>query len=110
MKSGTAPSPSGAPSVPEIDSLLHEPARLRIAVLLAMVEAADFMYVLRQTGLSRGNLWVQLGKLESAGLIGLERFLEGRRARTTYSLTEQGVDALRQYKLTMARVLEVLPD
>lgn len=97
---------SDAPQVPEIDALLHEPARLRILGLLAMVDRADFMYILRTTGLSRGNLSVQLGKLEGAGIISLERELVGARPRTTYFVTEPGRERLREYQ----RVIHSLVD
>lgn len=98
------------PSVPEVDILIHEPARLRILTLLAMVEGADFMYVLRTTGLSRGNLSVQMGKLEAAGLVHLDRELVGNRPRTTYFLSEEGLEALREYKRTMLGLLAPFPD
>jgi len=97
-------------SVPEVDTLVHEPARLRVLALLAMVEGADFMYLLRTTGLSRGNLSVQMGKLEAAGLVSLERELAGRRPRTSYSLSETGVQALRKYKQTMLSLMAAFPD
>jgi DNA-binding transcriptional ArsR family regulator len=98
------------PIVPEIDSLLHEPARLRILALLAMVERADFMYLLRTTGLSRGNLSVQLSKLEDAGVVHLDRQLVGTRPRTTYFLSEQGVGALIEYKRTILNLLDPIPE
>ena len=96
--------------VPEVDTLLHEPARLRILALLAMVESADFMYLLRRTGLSRGNLSVQMSRLTDAGIVELERTIGGSRARTTYSLTRQGRDALRVYRRTMQSLLEAFPE
>jgi len=91
--------------VPEVDGLLHEPARLRVLGLLSMVDRADFMYIFRTTGLSRGNLSVQLGKLEEAGIIGLERELVGARPRTTYFLTEHGREKLREYKRVMCSLM-----
>lgn len=98
------------PTVPEVDVLLHEPARLRVLALLAMVERADFMYLLRKTGLSRGNLSVQMSKLEAAGIVHLERELVNRRPRTTYFLSGAGLDALRDYKRTLLSLLEPFPD
>jgi DNA-binding transcriptional ArsR family regulator len=98
------------PSIPEIDSLLHEPARLRVLALLAIVEEADFMYILRQTGLSRGNLSVQMTKLEAANLVELDRNIEGTRVRTSYRLSAHGVNTLRLYKRSMLHLLSALPD
>lgn len=99
----------GKPIVPEIDAFIHEPARLRVLAFLAMVDAADFMYLLRKTGLSRGNLSVQMGKLESAALVTVsKREVEGR-LRTQYALSEKGVGALRDYRVTMEEILAALP-
>jgi len=97
------------PLVPEVDVLLHEPARLRVLALLAMVERADFMYLLRTTGLTRGNLSVQLSRLESAGVVDLERELVGTRPRTTYFLTEHGLEMLREYKRTILGLVASFP-
>jgi DNA-binding transcriptional ArsR family regulator len=101
---------SRRPSIPEIDVLLHEPARLRVLALLALVERADFMYLLRRTGLSRGNLSVQMGRLEAAGIVDVERELVDNRPRTTYSLSSQGRESLRDYKRTLLGLLAPFPD
>lgn len=98
-----------APVIPEIDAFIHEPARLRVLAFLAMVEAADFMYLLRQTGLTRGNLSVQATRLEEAGLIESgKREVEGR-LRTTFALTSDGLAALRDYRATMRQILAAIP-
>lgn len=100
----------GSSVIPEIDAFLHEPARLRVLVFLAMVDAADFMYLLRQTGLSRGNLSVQMGRLESAGMVHVSKREVNGRLRTAYALTEHGLDALRAYKSTLREILAAIPD
>lgn len=97
------------PALPEIDTRVHEPARLRILALLAMVERADFMYLLRQTGLSKGNLSVQASNLEQAGLVSVEKEFVGKRPRTTYALTRRGHEALERYKQAMGRLLAEVP-
>ena len=94
---------------PDIDTLLHEPARLKILAILAMVESADFMYLLRHTGLSRGNLSVQLSRLEEGGIIRSDRQLVDARPRTSYFLTGQGAERLKGYKHTMLAVLASCP-
>ena len=97
-------------TVPEIDAFLHEPARLRLLVFLSVLSRADFMFLLRQSGLSKGNLSVQMGKLEEAELINVDKSFVDSRPRTTFSLTEKGRDALRAYKRTMGDLLAALPD
>lgn len=96
--------------LPELDILVHEPARLRVLALLAVVGEADFMYVLRQTGLSRGNLSVQMSKLEAAQLVNAERELVGNRACTRYHLSAHGLRALQAYKRSMNSLLDGIPD
>lgn len=96
-------------AVPEIDVRIHEPVRLRILALLASVEQADFMFILRQTGTSRGNLSVQMTRLEEAGIVHVSRDFDGRRARTVYSLTADGIQALSDYRRSMSTLLAALP-
>lgn len=97
-------------TVPEIDAFLHEPARLRLLVFLSVLNRADFMFLLRQSGLSKGNLSVQMGKLQEAGLISVDKSFVDNRPRTAFSLTKEGRNALRAYKRTMGDLLAALPD
>ena len=99
-----------APVVPEIDAFLHEPARLRLLAFLSVLKRADFVYLLRQSGLSRGNLSVQMGKLSDAGLVRIEKSFVDNKPRTAYALTADGKRALRAYKREMAALLSALPD
>jgi DNA-binding MarR family transcriptional regulator len=101
---------SAGPAIPEIDAFIHEPARLRVLAFLAMVDAADFMYLLRQTGLTRGNLSVQTTRLEEAGLIEASKREVDGRLRTAFSLTPGGLSELRDYRATMRQVLAAIPD
>lgn len=91
------------------DRLLHEPARLRLLANLAVVQRADFTWLLQQTGLTRGNLSVQMKRLSDAGLVKVEKMFRDNRPRTLYELTDEGVSALKAYKKNMARILDALP-
>jgi len=51
-----------------LDRLVHEPARLAILTSLGACSSADFLFLQRLTGLSKGNLSSHLAKLEEAGL------------------------------------------
>ena len=81
----------------ELDRLVHEPARLAILTVLASCERADFLFLERATGLSRGNLSVQMTKLEGAGLIEIEKRIEGKRTLTTAALRKGGRWTLSEY-------------
>ena len=103
---------SNRPTVdlPPIDSLLHEPARLRLLAFLAVVKRTDFTYLLKLTGMSKGNLSVQMKKLADADLVAIEKSFQENRPRTVYELTVQGRKALKAYKKSMQTILEALPD
>lgn len=73
-----------------LDRLVHEPARLAILTALSVCRKADFMYLLRLTGLTRGNLSTHLSKLENAGLIRVEKRFVGRKPNTLVALSPQG--------------------
>ena len=48
----------------EFDKIIHEPARLRIMMVLAGVAEADFNFLLTTLELTRGNLSRHVEKLE----------------------------------------------
>jgi DNA-binding transcriptional ArsR family regulator len=83
--------------MPEIDRIVHEPARLAILTVLASCHEADFLFLEHATALSRGNLSVQLTRLQEAGLIEIEKRIERKRTLTTASLTAGGRRALTSY-------------
>jgi DNA-binding transcriptional ArsR family regulator len=84
-----------------IDRLVHEPARLTILSVLAACERADFLFLERATGLTRGNLSVQLSRLEAAGFIDIQKTIQHKRTLTTASLADRGRSALSSYWQTM---------
>jgi DNA-binding transcriptional ArsR family regulator len=94
----------------EIDRLIHEPARLMIMALLYVIESADFTFLMRQTGLTWGNLSTHMSKLEEAGYIEVVKEFKGKRPNTMLRLTAQGEEAFRQYRQQMRQVLDDLPD
>jgi len=98
------------PGLPEPDAFLHELARLRLLVFLSVLERADFVYLLRHTGLSRGNLSVQMTKLADAGLVEIDKSFVDNRPRTVYALTADGRRALNEYKREMTALLDAVPD
>jgi len=99
----------GEPSTPiieEIDRVIHEPARLAIMAHLSVVESADFLYLMRQTGLTGGNLSSHITKLETAGYIQIEKKFVERKPLTVIHLTEAGRAAFRIYQQKMKHMFE----
>ena len=94
----------------EIDRTVHEPARLMILALLYVVEAADFLFLERETGLTRGNLSAHASKLESAGYVAVQKQFVGKIPRTLFRLTDQGRQAFQHYRQNMVRALSQLPE
>jgi DNA-binding MarR family transcriptional regulator len=87
-----------------IDKLIHEPARLLIMAHLYVVESADFVYLMNQTGLSFGNLSGHMSKLEEAGYIEVEKSFVGNRPNTRLSLTGEGRRAFDEYRKKMKAI------
>lgn len=93
---------------PNIDRLIHEPARYIIMAHLYVVESADFLFLVRQTGLTWGNL-THIGKLEAAGYVEIKKEFLGRKPHTLASLTKKGRVAFEAYRRDMKRILGELP-
>ena len=89
------------PEVKEIDKLIHEPARLILVANLYVVESADFLYLMNQTGLTFGNLSSHMSRLESAGFIYVEKEFVEKKPVTRLSLTEEGRKAFEDYRNRM---------
>jgi DNA-binding MarR family transcriptional regulator len=73
-----------------LDRLIHEPGRLAILTVLSSVRAADFVFLQRTTGLTKGNLSSHLTKLEEAGLVEIHKRFVGKKPNTNVTLTPVG--------------------
>jgi DNA-binding MarR family transcriptional regulator len=73
-----------------VDRLVHEPGRLAILTVLSSVNDADFVFLQRTTGLTKGNLSSHLAKLEEAGLVTIDKRFVRKRPNTTVALTAVG--------------------
>jgi DNA-binding MarR family transcriptional regulator len=94
----------------DIDQIIHASARLMVLTYLYVVESADFIFLMRLTGLTWGNLSTHLSKLEEAGYVAIEKTYKGKKPHTVIRLTDQGRSAFREYKKSMQQVLDDLPD
>lgn len=84
-------------SLTGVDRLIHEPSRSVILAILAAVKSADFLYLQRETGLTKGNLTVHLSKLEKAGYIHIEKTYRGKIPLTICRITGKGREAFENY-------------
>jgi DNA-binding transcriptional ArsR family regulator len=88
-----------------LDRRVHDPARLAILTALSACERADFLFLLRITGLTKGNLSSHLSKLEEAGLVEIEkRFVE--KTQTLVRLSDAGRQSIESYWRDMEQIRE----
>ena len=95
-------------AINELDRAIHAPARLMILAYLSVVDSADFTFLLRQTGLTRGNLSTHLKKLEEVGYIRVEKEFVERVPRTLIRLEDAGRQAIETYRENMRQVIDEL--
>lgn len=92
-------------SLTDVDKLVHEPSRLMILTILNTVDKADFVYLQRETGLTRGNLSVHLSKLNEANYIEIEKTFNGKIPQTICQITETGKAAFQRYTEYLKQVV-----
>ena len=101
-----------APSTVEpLNPLIREPARLRIVVTLAALNAGDeitFTRLQDMLGLTPGNLITHLRKLEDGGYVKTVKTGQGVWSRTTVALTKRGRQALEGYTEALRNLLGAL--
>jgi DNA-binding MarR family transcriptional regulator len=90
----------------DLDRVIHEPARLTLAAILSVVESADFLYLQRETGLTKGNLSSHLAKMEEAGYIKIEKTYRGKIPLTLVRLTDAGAAAYKAYRARFRKFLD----
>jgi DNA-binding transcriptional ArsR family regulator len=89
----------------DLDRVIHEPARLLIVALLAGVQEADFLWVQRESALTKGNLSSHLAKLEESGYVEILKTYRGKIPLTILRLTREGRHAFDAYKRNMNGLL-----
>lgn len=97
-------------SLTDIDRVIHEPARLMICALLSGVNQADFLFLQRETGLTKGNLSSHISTLEKAGYVEVEKTYQGKRPLTLISLSDDGRRAFSEYRSMIGQYMEGMED
>ena len=80
-----------------LDRRVHDPARLAILTALSSCERADFLFLQRITGLTKGNLSSHLSKLEEAGLVEIEKRFVEKKTQTLVRLSDAGRQTIEGY-------------
>ena len=89
-----------------LDRVIHEPARLMLVALLSSVESADFLFLLKESNLTKGNLSVHLSRLEEAGYVQTEKTFRGKIPHTEYRLTSKGKSAFDEYRKSLGSIFD----
>ncbi len=89
----------------DLDRVIHEPARLQLVALLSAVKEADFLYLLRATEFTKGNLSSHLAKLEEAEYVEIEKTFRGKIPLTVIRLTSSGRTAFQTYRKALNELL-----
>lgn len=102
--------PDGSNQDYTIDRIIHEPARLLITAHLYVVESADYVFLMQNTGLTWGNLSSHLSKLEEAGYVEITKEFVQKKPHTMVQLTSEGRMAFDAYRRQMKSLFEDLPE
>jgi len=94
----------------ELDRLIHEPARLMLVTILYSVEKVDFLFLLRESGLTKGNLSAHLSKLEAAEYVTIQKTYRGKIPQTLISLTDKGRTAFEAYRTQLENVVQKITE
>ena len=81
----------------ELEKLLFNPIRLKTISFLMTVETCTFKALLDVTDSSKGNLSIQLKKLNEAGLIKIEKYFQKSYPTTDYSITNKGKKSFEEF-------------
>ena len=79
------------------DAILHPPARLQIAAVLAQAQDAEFALLRQITGASDSVMSKHLSALAEAGYVTLGKAVADGRQRTWASMTSNGRKAFRRH-------------
>lgn len=83
--------------IANLDRTVHDPVRLAILTALSACERADFLFLQRVIGLTKGNLSSHLAKLEEAGLVEIEKRFVDKKPQTLVRLSDGGRKAIESY-------------
>ena len=94
--------------MPEIDTIIHQPARLKIMAALMTLEPGeqvDFVYLREILKLTDGNLGAHLLKLEQARYIKVEKTFVARKPRSYISMTTKGRSAFENHVTALEKIV-----
>lgn len=93
--------------MPNLNPLLHQELRLSIISFLVGVDRADFKKLMEVTKATKGNLSVQISKLNDAGYIQVKKSFKGNYPHTECMITSEGQQAFEAYVHQLKKMLNL---
>ena len=90
----------------ETEKLLFNPIRLKAISFLISVEKCNFKTLIDVTDSTKGNLSIQLKKLNEAWLIDIKKYFYNSYPRTDYSITKKGKKGAEEIQTLMQQARE----
>lgn len=92
------------------DKVLQERSRLLILSYLVSRAgfSAPFMQIQKDLEMTRGNLSIQIKKLQEARYLAVEKSFKDNKPLTTVTITDRGSVALRKYLYEMNRIIQTI--
>ncbi len=89
----------------ELDPVLHQSVRTRIAALLATARELDFTHIRNSLQITDGHMTTHMKILVESGYVEFEKAFVENKPRTTYRLTNRGKKAFALYVATLKSLL-----
>lgn len=95
--------------MPELDGLLHAPARLKLMTLLTAVSEAEFSTLRERLDVSDSVLSKHVSALANAGYVKSRKGVHAGRRTTWISLTSQGRTVLTDHVAALRELIAGIP-
>jgi DNA-binding MarR family transcriptional regulator len=95
--------------MPQLNEIIHQPARLRIMAILVAVSTerqVTFSFLKGALGLTDGNLGAHLHKLEEAGFLTITKSIVRQKPQTYVEATETGRRAFEEHRRALQEILD----
>ncbi len=94
--------------MPELDPLIHPPARLQVVTTLAAVSEAEFATLRSALAVSDSVLSKHIATLVDAGYVRSRKGVRAGRRTTWVALTSTGRQALREHVAALRQLIDVV--
>ena len=91
----------------KLNKILHQELRLAIISYLSNLEWVNFNELLEIPQATKGNLSVQVSKLQEAGYVQVKKSFKNNYPLTEYKITSKGHKELEQYVKDLKALLNI---